>query len=135
MALNLIDLLTAENPCPQAWADLGNDGRHPKAEVGYIRADFNGYRWWNTVWPVNKALETPEIVAEIDAVYDAFLRDFPSLEAVRRYCRERAEETSCDTEFNAYLEMPLGFYWLRLITRDRDYNLYLHCISKVALEL
>jgi hypothetical protein len=29
--------------------------------------------------------------------------------------------------------MEHGFYWLRMITRKGDYNLYLHCISKAAL--
>lgn len=129
----LRDLLRTSNPCPQAWEDVDETGR-PRAEVGYIRADHDRYRWWNTVWPVHRELTTTEIAAEIDSVYDAFIREFPDLTAVSRFCREQAESTSCDTEFNAYLEMPLAFYWLRLITRQGDYNLYLHCVSKAALD-
>ena len=38
------------------------------------------------------------------------------------------------TEGNAYLEMEHGCYWLRMITRKGDYNLYLHVLSSVAME-
>ena len=37
------------------------------------------------------------------------------------------------TEGNAYLELEHGRYWLRLITRKGDYNLYLHVLSKAAM--
>lgn len=33
-----------------------------------------------------------------------------------------------------YLEMEHGRYWLRMITRKGDYNLYLHVLSNVAME-
>ena len=35
---------------------------------------------------------------------------------------------------NAYYVGVYGCYWLRMITRRRDYNLYLHCYSKAAME-
>ena len=132
--MNLIDKLTAENPCPEAWENKDENGR-PRSELGYIRADHDGHRWWNTVWPVhNDELFTPELAKEFDGVYDAFIEAFPNLAALQRFCGDKAEATADSTEFNVYLEEPLGFYWFRLITRKGDYNLYLHCISKAALQ-
>ena len=126
-----IEKLSNENPCPQAW-QKGENG-YPRSELGYFRCDYDGYRWWNTVWPINRSLGTPELITEFDSVYDAFLKAFPTREAMRKYCLAHAEPTSEGTEFNAYLTMEYGFYWLRMITRKGDYNLYLHCISKAAL--
>ena len=126
------DRLSRINPCPEAWQDKGENG-YPRSELGYFRCDYDGYRWWNTVWPVNGGLATPELTREFDSVYDGFLKAFPTREKMVRYCREHAEATSDATEFNAYLTMEHGFYWLRMIDRKGDYNLYLHCISKAAL--
>jgi len=57
--VNLRDQLTTVNPCPQAWEDL-DENKRPRSELGYLRADHDGYRWWNTVWPVhNEELFTP----------------------------------------------------------------------------
>ena len=122
------------NICPfaDAWQDK-DETRYPKSEVGYIRADYED-RWWNTVWPIHRQLETPELVREFDAVYAAFCREFPDFHAVCDFCRTSAEPTSSDTEYNAYLEGEHGVYWFRFITRYRDYNLYLHCLSRAVLE-
>ena len=127
-----IEKLSNKNPCPEAWQDKGENG-YPKSEMGYFCCDYDGYKWWNTVWPVNRELETPELIREFDSLYDDFLKVFPSREAMGVYCRSHAEPTSDPTEFNAYLELEHGFYWLRMITRKGDYNLYLHCLSKAAL--
>ena len=127
-----IEKLTSKNPCPQAWQDKSENG-YPKSEMGYFRCDYDGYKWWNTVWPINRELETPELIREFDSLYDSFRQVFPSREAMTIYCRSHAEPTSDSTEYNAYLELEHGFYWFRMITRKGDYNLYLHCISKAAL--
>lgn len=131
--MSWIDKLTKVNPCPEAWQDKGDNG-YPRSELGYFRCDYDGYRWWNTVWPVNRDLETPELVKEFDTLYDSFLKAFPSREAMSIFCRAHAEPTTDATEFNAYVELEHGFYWLRMITRKGDYNLYLHCLSRAALE-
>ena len=64
---------------------------------------------------------------------NAFKKAFPDLEAVRDYVEHDAEKTGDPTEGNAYLELEHGRYWLRLITRKGDYNLYLHVLSKAAM--
>lgn len=127
--LDLKSLLVCTCPFPQVFDDLDVNKR-PKAEIGYFRADHDGSHWWNTVWPAyHKELETPELIDEFNTVYETFIETFPTLSDMKDYCLEYAEPTEDPTEFNAYLELKHGWYWLRLITR-RDYNLYLHCYSK-----
>lgn len=106
-----------------------------RKKVGHIRADFDGSRWWNTVWRCHKDLETPEICREIDVVYEALTAKdaFADLAALKSYCaahpEARAEQTS-DGEYNFYLVGETCLFWLRCITRERDYNLYLHTFIK-----
>ena len=135
--MDLKKLMTGTCPFPQVFdnKDKTKDNR-PESELAYFRCDYDGYRWWNTVWPVNKALETDDLIDEMDAVYDAFIAAFPTLASLRRYCKEHLITMgSTNTEYNAFLDLGgPGLYWLRLITREKDYNMYLHCYSKQAVE-
>lgn len=40
-------------------------------KIGHLRADYDGYRWWNTAWTTHRGLESAAICREIDAVYGA----------------------------------------------------------------
>ena len=125
-----------KNTCSfrRVWDEKGED-RYPKCELCYVRAYHDGKQWWNTVFSVHMELKTPELVKEIDDVYVAFQKAFPDLYDVREYVEHEAERLDGDpTEGNAYLELEHGCYWLRLITRKGDYNLYLHVLSKAAME-
>ena len=66
--------------------------------------------------------------AEIDQFTHALfsLPEMASLETMRRMCRVYAEPTSDPTEFNLYCNTKHFHVWLRLIIRERDYNLYVH---------
>ena len=125
-----------KNTCSflQVWEEKGEE-RYPKCELCYIRAYIKGGQWWSSVFPIHWELKTAELVQEADAVYEAFKKAFPDLEAVCDYVEHDAEPMEGDpTEGNAYLEMEYGRYWLRMITRRGDYNLYLHVLSNVAME-
>lgn len=124
--------LTVTCPFKEAWEEKGEE-RYPKSELCYIRAYYNGSQWWSSVFPVHWELKTPELTKEADELYDAFKKAFPDLEAVRDYVEHDAEKTGDLTEGNAYLELEHGRYWLRLISRKGDYNLYLHVLSKAAM--
>ena len=131
--MKFTDRLKTENPCPEAWECKGENG-YPISEMGYLRCDNDGHQWWSTAWPVNRKLESPGLIAEFDEVCASFRRAFPTREAMAQWCREQAQPTSDPTEFNTWYEGKHGIYWLRMITRRGDYNLYLHCLSKAALE-
>jgi hypothetical protein len=114
-----------------------HDGWHEIAfydENGELEGVSYGCQWWSTAWPVNRALETPELIAELDGGFVGFRKAFRNREAMARWCREHAQPTSDPTEFHAWYEGKHGSYWLRMITRRGDYNLYLHCLSRAALK-
>ena len=139
MPKSILEQLTTECPFPQVFQDTErreetfNDV--PRRKIGQIRADHDGSRWWNTVWPCHPELATPEIAAEIDQVYDALtagdaLADFDTLV---RFCRSHPEaqvHPNEDQEYNFYLEGTHCSFWIRLITRWRDYNMYLNAYTK-----
>ena len=130
--------LTVECPFAEVFEDTGKTEHgilaYPRSKIGHIRADHDGWRWWNTIWPCHDELATMEMRREIDATYDALtgmdaLCDLPTL---TRFCltHPEAQVRSSGTEYNFYLEGDLCNYWLRLITRRNDYNLYLNAYIK-----
>jgi len=58
------------------------------------------------------------------------LPEFENLDMLRFFCKENAAPTSERTEFNLYSETEHFFIWLRMITRERDYNLYVSFYMK-----
>ena len=134
----ILNRLTAECPFAEVFEDTEKDEHgilaYPRSKIGHIRADHDGWRWWNTVWPCHDDLATLEMKREIDVTYDALtaedaLCDYPTLE---RFCRSRMDVCvgSSGTEYNFYLEGDLCDYWLKLITRRNDYHLYLNAYIK-----
>lgn len=73
-----------------------------------------------------------EVAREIDAFQNALfqLPEFLNLDTLTRFCRGYAQPTSEPTEFNLYSETAHFYIWLRLVTRHRDYNAYVHYYLK-----
>lgn len=139
MMKNVLDQLKVECPFPEVFQDTerveGSFIDVPRRKIGHIRADHDNYRWWSTVCPCHSELVTPAITMEIDQVYDALtandaLADF---ETLVQFCHAHPEARVRPTEeqeYNFYLEGTFCNYWIRLITRWRDYNMYLNAFSK-----
>lgn len=111
----------------------GPDGiDRPISEFVYSRSDYDGYRWYTTWFKCHRDHLETELVKEIDAFTEALflLPEFETLSAMKRLCSVCAEPTRDETEFNLYAETPHTQIWLRLITRFRDYNLYVHYYLK-----
>ena len=134
----ILTKLTPVCPFPKIYEETetreGELFSYPRSKICHIRADHDGCRWWNTVWPYHDELATPEMKREIDATYakltakDA-LCDIPTL---TRFCLAHPEACAgaSETEYNFYYEGEFFFYWLRLITRKGDYNMYLTAYAK-----
>lgn len=143
MGNSILERLKTECPFPEVFHDpaKGEDGlmNMPRRKIGHIRADFDGYRWWNTVWPCRPDLASRETAAEIDRTYAALtaadaLKD---LSALARFCETHPEACAgpqLRQAYNFYLEGETCVFWLRLIPRERDYNLYLHAFAKEETE-
>ena len=69
---------------------------------------------------------------EIDQFSNTLLEmpEFQSLDAMGRMCRSCAQLTASTTDFNLYSETGHFYIWLQLVTRKRDYNLYVHFYLK-----
>lgn len=100
-------------------------------EVVYSRSDYDGYRWHTTWFDCQEEKPAQELIKEIDAFYTA-LFDMPEMKSLDTMCLlcTDAQPTDCDTEYNLYSETNRFYIWLRLITRNKDYNLYCHYFLK-----
>lgn len=135
---NIINAL--EVNCP--FTSILKDFEDPSApaprrrrELAYIRADYDGCRWWNTVWPIHDELAVPEMRREVDGLYELLISEdaFSDLNRLRGFCEcfPQARTRSDDPDaYDFYLEGEFCWYWLHCITRSKDYNLYLHAFAK-----
>lgn len=135
---NILACLVTDCPFPTVFQDterLENGiSEVPRLKIGHIRADYNG-RWWNTVWPCHKELATDEAKREIDEVYAALTAEdaLADLDTLTQFCQSHPEacaDPQFGQEYNFYLEGEACNFWIRLITRFRDYNLYLNAFAK-----
>lgn len=135
---NILARLTTECPFSEVFQDTekmeDSFSAVPRLKIGHIRADYNG-QWWNTVWPCHIELATDEAKREIDEVYAALTaRDaLADLDTLTRFCESHPEacvDSQFRQEYSFYLEGTACHFWIRLITRFRDYNLYLHAFAK-----
>lgn len=139
---NILNRLVTDCPFPAVFQDTEKmrDGisNIPRLKIGHIRADYNG-RWWNTVWPCHKELATDAVKCEIDEVYAALTAKdaLADLDTLTQFCQSRPEacaDPQFGQEYNFYLEGEACNFWIRLITRFRDYNLYLNAFAKGKAE-
>lgn len=115
--------------------DLDAKTGYPKRKIGHMRADYDGFRWWNKPFPCNNDICTAEMAHEIDRVYARLISDdaFYNLAAMKRFCNahsDAADRSNCQDEYNFYFEGEYCLFWIRCITRSKDYNLYLHAFTK-----
>lgn len=137
---NILSQLQTQCPFPEVFDDIESSehkyNETPRTKVGHFRADHDGWRWWYTYWPSHNNLTTAERTHEAAALYNALiaydaLQDLPTL---RRFCQAHSEVSvhGAEDECNFYLVGNACYYWLRLITRKGDYNMYLSFYAKEA---
>lgn len=107
----------------------------PRKKIGHIRADYDGWRWWNTAWLCHPELALPEITAEIDQVYEELTAKdaLADLDTLIDFCDVHPEarvDPNETLEYNFYLEGTHCNFWIRLITHKGDYNIYLNAFVK-----
>lgn len=126
MSITLLPL----DACPYAKL-FGNR----EQKIGHVRADHDGRRWWTTWWSANEELKTPARKAEIDRVcghvLDVLLKNgLPDIQALCAEYTQTVVGDACEGENNFFVDGVECGYWVRLINRPHDYNLYLHCFVK-----
>jgi len=140
--MSILSDLKVVCPFPQVFEEVEDPGAivlSYRRKIGHIRADYDGSRWWNTIWPMHNELASTEISKEIDAVYDALTAKdaLADLKTLRAFCGQFPQakaSANCEDEYNFYYVGERCLYWMRFITRKGDYNLYLHIFLKSAEE-
>ena len=120
-----------DQPRRAVW---GHPNGFPMSELCYVRADHNGYRWHNTWTDCQDKPDDPTLLRELDDFYNSLIElpEFKNLSALRKACRCYAEQPEIDdpNTYHLFAETLHFHVWLRLITRERDYNLYGHFFYK-----
>ena len=117
---------------PKKALPLNSFSQYPVSLVTYCRADYDGYRWWPQ-WFGNEADRVEgDLAKEIDAFQGTLMKmsEFASMWAMERMCRLYAQKTADKREFNLYSETDHFNIWIRLNTREKDYNLYVYYYLK-----
>lgn len=101
--------------------------KRPVSEVAHSRSDYDGYRWWTTWHNEWKQKLTSELVKEIDEFQSALFKlpAFKTLGTMREFC-QYTQPTNDPTEFNLYSKTAHLYVWIKLITRLKDYNIYIY---------
>lgn len=134
---SILNELEIECPFPEVLEVMEKKNGIPiyRRKIGYIRADYDGYRWWNTVFPCHNELSTPDTAREIDAVYERLTAKdaFSTLSEMSRFCHNHPQAVVSkddSTEYNFFYQGESCLFWIRCITRTKDYNIYLHAFTK-----
>ena len=99
--------------CSEAPDSL-QSGKHPDAQIGHIRAYWNEDGWHGNYFPCRGELWTK-----------AF-----NLEILRKFCKGHPSSHVGENEYNFFMNGRTADYWIRFITRENDYNLYLKGYKK-----
>ena len=96
-----------------------------------MRADHDGHSWWSTYWPTHPELMTNARKREFNAVAGYLLevalkKGMPDIAAICKAHPQTVVGDPTHGEYNFFVEGNESAYWVRLIMRPRDYNLYLH---------
>lgn len=131
---SILHELKVECPFPEIFEDrVSQNGIFEyRRKIGHIRADYDDYRWWNTIWPLHKELSTPETSKEIDELYMRLISKdaFATLSEMTDFCHDHPQAAVDRTEYNFYYEGEYCLFWIRCITRKKDYNLYINAFAK-----
>ena len=103
---------------------------YPAAEIGYVRADYSGYRWYGQYFPCRNELRTDEFNRESQELYAGIVTRFGDLKMLREFCLPHPEAKTGTDEYGFYVNGKAADYQVKLIIREKDYNLYLHGFSK-----
>ena len=101
---------------------------YPVSLVAYSRSDFDGRQWWTNWFGRPEDKPSQELAQEIDTFQNALLKlpEFQSLWSMERMCRLFAQKSSDKCEFHLYSQIEHFNIWLRMVTREKDYNLYVY---------
>lgn len=120
-----LDQITPNRTFPDYWENT-EKRKHPANEIGFCRADHDGYRWWSKWFKVNGKADIP---SEIDAIFDEIQDNIKNLYILSEFSRVHCTHLSND-ESSGFLKGEQYDYWFHFILRKGDYNMYMHVLEK-----
>lgn len=105
----------------------------PEMKIGHIRADNDNYRWWTTYFPdAGEEYKTQAVKEEVNCLWKLISRLFPKYGNLVCFCESHPEAAvnSGSDNYNFFVEGKEANYWIRCITRFRDYNVYVNIYRK-----
>lgn len=123
-------LLTTQCDFGELFKTKDPGTRRPVAEAAYSRSYYDGYRWY-TNWFLNGPKLDSPLSDEIDGFMEALFEmpEFVTSRSMKR-AMAAAEMTSDPEELNLYSETYNFYILIRMISREKDYNLYVHYYRK-----
>lgn len=115
--------------CSEAPDSLSS-GKYPNAQIGHIRAEWDGYVWRGSYFPCRKELWTETFYRELRNIYCCLVTQFYNLEHLREVCKDHPSARVSESEYDFFMNGHVADYWIRFITRENDYNLYLKGFAK-----
>ena len=128
----LRSLLPLTTEMPEEW----KDGMPNEKLYGYFRADHDGYGWHYTWFDGENAEKKDAVKEELNAVgTEVIFRMFPGgIQSMRLYLADLKVDAIGSNEYNLYYRGKCD-YWVRLILRRGDYNIYLKAYERVSENL
>lgn len=118
-----------------APAEDSLDGReYPAAKIGHVRADYDGRRWHGQYFPCRNELRTEPFNVESQKIYGGLVTKFKNLDLLYAFCLKHPGARIGPYEYVFYISGEAADYQVRLINREKDYNLYLHGFAKTRKE-
>lgn len=110
---------------PRRPTPLSSRG-YPESQLCFFRSDHNGWQWHTQWFDCRVKPRDKTLLDEVDAFQLGLmaLPEFKDLYTMADMCYKCAERTSERTEFNLFSETEHFYVWIRMITREKDYNLY-----------
>lgn len=119
--------ITLTNACP---FNLEAVREH---EIAYNRLYYRSSTWFNRWFPKNGTGGNKAISDEMEQVSE-YLTGYMFKNGLsdinRLFQAGTVDITSDPTKGNLYCIGDYCFYWIRLINRSNDYNLYIHCYKR-----
>lgn len=101
-------------------------------KIGHARIDHDKYQWYKSWWNGDARNEaTSSQINEINEVYRNVLQLFPNgVPSIKSYMQKHPEIKISNDEGNLYYSTKDTNFWIHLIARQGDYNIYIHCYLK-----
>jgi len=98
-------------------------------EIAYNRLDHDGYRWYNTWFPKLGTNGNKNMSEEMEQFSNYMTQTMLNRgrSDIKELCEFFDIVSIGDGEYNLYCEGSHCNYWIRLIDRPKDYNMYIHC--------